>query len=165
MYWWNIRRLKAQLERGPLPEPMAFRYAAAYATLSAVAMVPGLGSNQWDIVGYIAGIGITLGGTIYCYRMNGSASGQHFLDRYFALGFVAVVRLVPVFVLIALVVLVVQEVVGDVPDETTVVEATIGMLFLGVAYWRIGTHIRSISRLSVGSQDVSLGSGAGPAMS
>src|SRR5687768_266259 len=118
---------------------MAFRYAAAYATLCAIAMVPGLGSNQWDIAGYIAGIGITLGGTVYCYRMNGSASGEHFLDRYFALGLVAVVRLLPVFILIMLVVLIVQEVMGDVPDETTVVQAIMGMLFLVVAYWRIGT--------------------------
>ena len=160
MYWWNIRRLKAQLEQGPLPEPMAFRYAAAYATLGAIAMVPGFGSNQWDVVGYIAGIGITLGGTVYCYRMNGSASGEHFLDRYFALGFVAVVRLLPVFILVMLVVLIVQEVVAEVPDETTVVEAMMGMLFLAVAYWRIGTHIRSISRSRVGPQEVSLGSGA-----
>jgi hypothetical protein len=160
VYWWNVRRLKAQLELGPLPEPMAFRYAAAYATLSAVAMVPGLGANRWDVVGYIASIGITLGGTIFCYRMNGSASGRHFLDRYFALSFVVVMRLLPVFILIVLAVLSVQEVVDDVPEETTVVEAIMGILFLAVAYLRIGTHIQSVARRRVEPQDVSLGSGA-----
>jgi hypothetical protein len=146
VYWWSIRGLKAQLTLGALPQPMAFRYAAAYATLSAVGMLPGMGANRWDILDYIAGIVITLAGTIYCYRMNGGAGGAHFLDRYFALGFVAVIRLLPALVLITLAVIITQEVLGAVPAETTGVEATIGPLFMTAAYWRIGSHIRSVSQ-------------------
>jgi hypothetical protein len=156
VYWWNIRQLKEQLKVGPLPQPMAFRYAAAYATLSAMAMVPGLGSNRWDIIGYMAGIVITLGGTIYCYRMNGGAGGEQFLDRYFALGLVAVVRLLPVFILIVVAILIVQELLGDVPEESTVVEGGTGILFLVAAYWRIGSHIRSVSSQNVASQGTAL---------
>jgi hypothetical protein len=125
---------------------MAFRYAAAYATLAAVAMIPGLGANRWDIFGYIAGIAITLGGTAYCYRKNGGADGEHFLDRYFALSFVTVVRLLPLFVLLALAVLITQVALGGVPEETTPVEAAFGTLFLMIAYGRIGSHIRSVAK-------------------
>ena len=125
---------------------MAFRYAAAYATLSAVGMFPGLGANAWDILAYTAGIAITLAGTIYCYQMNGGSRGQHFLDRYFSLGLVAVIRLLPAFILIAFGVIIAQEILGDVPADTTAVEAAIGMLFMAAVYWRIGSHIRSVSQ-------------------
>jgi hypothetical protein len=146
VYWWNIRGLKAQLMQGSLAQPAAFRYAAAYATLSAIAMAPGLSANQWDLVSYIAGVAITLGGTIYCYRMNGGAAGEHFLDRYFALGFVAVVRLLPIIFLTTLVILIGQEIVGDVREETTAAEAMTGILFLVIAYWRIGSHISTVAQ-------------------
>ena len=87
MYWLNLRGLKWQLMQGSLPQPMAFRYAAAYATFSAVAMIPGLGVNRWDVW-------------------------------------------------------------GDATEETTMAEAAVGMLFLVIAYWRIGWHIRSVASSS-----------------
>src|SRR5688572_23367203 len=135
MYWWNLRALKAQLAQGPLPQPAAFRYAAAYATLGAVGMVPVLSFNRWDALGYVGEVVITLCGTIYCYRMNRGPAGQHFLDRYFSLGLVVVIRLLPAFFLIFFAVLALQDLFGGGDSsQTTPVEVTASLLFLSVAY-------------------------------
>ena len=142
MYFWRIDRLKARLIAQPLTDREVLPYLLIFMGLTTlVAVFPPPSMNVWD---YAIGLGtvvLTFIGTVYAYRCNNGAQGQHFLQRYFALGWVIVVRLLAVtlpltFVLFAIL---------STPDGTTwhmaVLTAVVGFVF----YQRLGHHIRTVA--------------------
>ena len=153
MYWWDIQALKALLVAGPLPQPMAFRYVAAYSIVGAIAILPGMGANRWDVFLYFVTIASSLLGPLYCYRANGGARGERFLDRYFSLGWVAVLRLLPAMMALSITLGVVEGALGGADDGTTFSQALLTVLLLIVAYWRIGAHIRSVAQQTAATSE------------
>lgn len=94
MYYWRIEKLKTEMAARPLSEREALPYLVMFVALSsAAAYIPQTTYNLW--VGFGAGWSVLLAalGTIYVYRQNGVAGGQHFFQRYFAVGWVVFVRL------------------------------------------------------------------------
>lgn len=84
-------------------------------------------------------------GTIYVYRQNRGASGIHFLQRYFAIGFVVAVRSAAILTSVAIPFYVAMELLGAGGEATTWQE----FLFFAAAeiflYERFGRHIREVA--------------------
>src|SRR4029450_13758644 len=100
MYFWRIERLKAQMATRPLSEREALPYLIVFVGLSAaVVYIPQTMSNVWDGLGAAWSVALAVVATIYIYRQNGGADGQHFLQRYFAIGWVVGIRWLVILVL------------------------------------------------------------------
>ena len=83
MYFWRIEQLKTEMAARPLSEREALPYLVVFVALSsAVAYIPQTTQNLWDGVGTVWSVLLAVVGTIYIYRQNGGAGGQHFLQRY-----------------------------------------------------------------------------------
>lgn len=143
MYFWRIENLKAEMATRPLSEREALPYLIAFVALSsAVIYLPLPMTTLWDQLAAAWSVLLAVAGTIYIYHQNGGASGHHFLQRYFAIGWVVSVRwffliIPPGIVFYALL-------KGD-TEDTTWDE----FLFFAVAeallYWRIGHHVGDLA--------------------
>ncbi|MBI2929570.1 MAG: hypothetical protein HYY24_28230 [Verrucomicrobia bacterium] len=147
MYFWRIEKLKTEMATRPLSEREALPYLVVFLALStAVGYIPETVFNIWDGFGAAWSVLLAVIGTIYIYHQNGGAKGQHFLQRYFAIGWVVAIRWLVIIVLAAFAFVGVLEFVGVLNDSTSWYE----FLFLAVAetviYWRIGYHIRDLAR-------------------
>lgn len=93
MYFWNINGLKEELAARPFSEREMLPYLIVFVVLStASSYITTEISTVWDGLGAMWSIALAVVGTIHIYRQNGGASGQRFLQRYFALGWVIGLR-------------------------------------------------------------------------
>jgi hypothetical protein len=146
MYFWRIEQLKTQMAARPLTDRETLPYLVIYSALmSAAWLIPVPSLNLWDIVTAIWGIALAVFGTIYIYRQNGGDRGNHFLQRYFALGWVVAIRWVAGFIPCALAFHGVIAFTGVYSESTTWYD----FLFQGsaeaVLYWRIAHHVRDLA--------------------
>jgi hypothetical protein len=105
MYFWSIKKLKAQLIERPLIEKEVLPYLIAtllILTLAQYASQPG-NFNHWDYLELLLIILINITGTYLLYKKNEGDFGTQFLHRYFVLGWVIMIRVfvfaLPVIVL------------------------------------------------------------------
>jgi len=150
MYFWNIERLKAELVVGPLSERQIFPYFIIFIGLSTAACsFSGGVSNAWDWVEAVSSLTITVFGTLYIYRRNGGEHGRHFLQRYFAIGWVVSIRWI-VFFAVALIPFAIALVACGIntAEGTQWYEVAFLGLALVVLYWRIGYHVRDVAKRS-----------------
>jgi hypothetical protein len=102
MYFWRLEKLKTEMAARPLSEREALPYLVVFVALSsAVAYIPQTSHNLWDGFGAVWSVLLAAVGTVYIYRQNGGAAGQHFLQRYFAVGWVVFIRWLAVLILVA----------------------------------------------------------------
>src|SRR5262245_4674371 len=93
MYFWRIEKLKKQMAARPLSEREVLPYLVVFVALSvAVVYIPQAPLNVWDGLGAVWSVLLAVVGSIYIYRQNGGPGGQHFLQRYFAVGWVVTLR-------------------------------------------------------------------------
>ncbi len=85
-------------------------------------------------------------GTIYIYRQNGGAEGQHFLQRYFAVGWVITIRLLVVFFLVAVAFYGTLDAIGAETESSHWYDFLFVAVLEAVYYWRIGHHVRDLAR-------------------
>jgi hypothetical protein len=139
MHFWRIEELKNKLKEKPLTEREALPYFLIYSALTTlVSILPTEETNFWDYVDVVSALIVTLAGTVYTFRCNGGTEGSHFLQRYFAIGWVVVLRwgvvVFPLFILVL-----------GVTEETTWHDA----VYFGVAaivyYQRLGHHMRDVA--------------------
>lgn len=147
MYFWRIEKLKAEMATRPLSDSEVLPYFALFLALStAASYIPRVTLNLWDGLGAAWSVTLAVVGSIYVYRLNGGASGQHLLQRYIALGWVVTIRLLVVFVAAAVIFY------GELAAAGTDAVGTqwYDFLFLGVIeagfYWRIGHHVRDLAQ-------------------
>lgn len=144
---------------GPLTERETLPYAIVYVTLSvAVTYDPSTVNNLWDGVGFAWSIAITIMGMIYVYNKNLGALGQHFLQRYFAIGWVIGIRWVVFIVAVAVVFYGVLEVSGIHDTESEEDTTWYDFVFIAIAeaglWWRIGHHIEDlVNRTEIAAQE------------
>lgn len=146
MYFWRIENLKAEMATRPLSEREALPYLVVFVGLFAVVgYIPQTVSNVWDGLG--AGWSVTLAivGTIYIYHQNGGPDGQHFLQRYFAIGWVVTIRWLVILVLAAVAFFIALTMLGIEAAETTWYEFLFLAVVEAVVYWRIGYHVRDLA--------------------
>lgn len=149
MYFWRIEKLKAAMAARPLSEREVLPYLIASIALStAVSHLPQTSQNVWDTLGAVWSVLLVVVGSLYIYRQNGGANGQHFLQRYFAIGWVVTLRWL-VFLAVGVAFYGALSAMEAETEET----AWHHFLFLAVAetvvYWRIGHHVRDLAQKAV----------------
>jgi hypothetical protein len=147
MYFWQIEKLKSLLVSRPLSEREVLHYAMwSSALVYLISSYPRTMNGIWDMAGAILGLVITVLGTIFIYRQNGGASGQHFLQRYVAIGWVVSIRWF-VFVLVAAVLFgALLSMAGvSVTGQTTWQEFIFSAVMEVILFRNIGLHVRSVA--------------------
>ncbi len=120
MYFWRIEKLKTQMVARPLTDREALPYLVGHVAISAVVCCFPLAiSNVWDGLGGVWTVFLAVVGTIYIYRQNDGADGQHFLQRYLAIGWVVALRWLVIIAVCAFPLFIAVEVVGATTDITT----------------------------------------------
>lgn len=147
MYFWCIEKLKTEMAARPLSEREALPYLVVFVALStAVAYIPLTTYNIWDGLGAVCSVLLATVGTIYIYRQNGGAEGQHFLQRYFAVGWVVTIRWLAVLILVAVAFYGTLATVGAVTEGTHWYDFLFIAVIEAVMYWRIGHHVRDLAQ-------------------
>lgn len=147
MYFWGIERLKDQLVSRPLSEREVLPYVVACGALtSIVANVPAEINGIWDIMGGCRSVALAVFGTIFIYRQNGGASGQHFLQRYLAIGWVTAIRWLVFFLFTGFAFYTVVSLMAASEHRQT---AWYDFVFISIMevilYRNIGIHIRDVA--------------------
>lgn len=146
MYFWRIEKLKAQMAARPLSEREALPYLVVFVGLSAaVGYIPPTMSNVWDGLGAAWSVALAVVATIYIYCQNGGADGQHFLQRYFAIGWVVGIRWLVVIVLTTIAFIATLTALGLKTEHTTWYNFMFFAIAEAVVYWRIGHHVRDLA--------------------
>jgi hypothetical protein len=148
MYFWRIGGLKRELAAGSISEAGALPYLLWTGALTAFAGSVPLGdSNQWDVVAGAASAALFVGGTVYAFRRNGGSSGATFLVRYLSISWVVALRVLVLFALPSIVAMLAIEAMlwGEVPEETTALEAAASIAVELVLYARIAHHVGEVA--------------------
>jgi len=147
MYFWRIEELKAEMAARPLSEREVLPYLVVFVSLyAAVGYIPQAFTNIWDGLEAFCSIALAVLGTIYVYGQNGGASGQHFLQRYLAIGWVVTLRWLVVFILAAVAFFTLMTVLGRETEETTWYDFLFLAVVQAVVYWRIGYHVGDLAQ-------------------
>jgi len=158
MYFWRIENLKNEMATRPLSDREVLPYFVAFVVLSAfVINFPQilfntsdglLAFNTWDGLLAVLSIFLTFAGTIYIYLRNGGNQGRHFLQRYFSIGWVVMLRLSAAVAVCAVVFFALLEFVFS--ETITDATAWYDFVILAVAevcyYWRIAHHVHDVSQ-------------------
>ena len=151
MYFWRLEKLKAQLAGQPLSERQALPYLIVFvAMFTAVSYIPATVTNVWDRLGALWSVAMAVLGTIYIYRQNGGAEGQHFLQRYLAIGWVVGIRWLVIIALAMVEFIALLTALGADIGDTTWYEFLFVALAEAVVYWRIGYHVRDLAERTKG---------------
>ena len=146
MYFWNIDELKNEMAARPFSEREMLPYLIVFVVLStASSYVTTAVSTVWDGLGAMWSIALAVVGTIYIYRQNGGASGRHFLQRYFAVGWVIGLRCLVFVGGAAIIFFVTLDWMGGVSENASWPEFLFGVVAETAMYWRIGHHIRDVA--------------------
>jgi hypothetical protein len=142
MYFWRIGELKIKLLSASLTERETLPYFIVFLALTAVVpLFPSETMNLWDYLGVGWTALLVVIGTIYLYRRNGGDAGIHFVQRYFAIGWVATVRwtalVAPLFI--------VSNPLFSSPEKTTWYDFSYFAIAELVLYERIGHHIADVA--------------------
>ncbi|MEW6306286.1 MAG: hypothetical protein AB1705_22695 [Verrucomicrobiota bacterium] len=147
MYFWRIERLKAEMAARPLSEREVLPYLVVFVGLAtAVGYIPQAITNVWDGVGAVWSVALAVFGTIYIYRQNGGEDGQHFLQRYLAIGWVVTIRWLVILILVAIAFFALMTVLESEAEQTTWYEFLFLAVVEVVVYWRIGYHVRDLAQ-------------------
>jgi hypothetical protein len=93
MYIRRIEELKTKMASRPLSEREVLPYLVVSMVLCAGASyITQRELTFWDYLEAAWSIALAAAGTIYIYRKNAGSNGCHFLQRYFAIGWVVSVR-------------------------------------------------------------------------
>lgn len=146
MYFWRIDKLKAEMAVRPLSEREALPYLVVQIALfAATGYIPSTITNLWDGLGAVWSVALAIVGTIYIYRQNGGAAGRHFLQRYFAIGWVVFIRWLVILIFIRVGFLSLKALLGSDAEETTWDEFLFIAVVEAVIYLRIGHHVRDLA--------------------
>ena len=146
MYFWRIEKLKTQMAARPLSQREELPYLVVFVALSAAAgYIPQATRNVWDDLGAVWSVLLAVVGSIYIYRQNGGPSGQHFLQRYFAVGWVVALRWLVVFIGACVAFYGTLAAVGADIDNTHWYDFLFLAVVETVIYWRTGHHVRDLA--------------------
>lgn len=159
MYFWKVERLKSELRSARLSELESLKYVLATSVslslLIELATWESIEKSATYTVGVAASLVISLFGTYAAYAANGGASGVDFLGRFLALGWVVGIRVMTAMfgVMVAMFgVIIAVATARGVADPASLDadgplfpgEEVLYVLFVGVIYWRVAAHMRSL---------------------
>lgn len=142
MYFWNINKLKSDFNEGAVTEKSILKYLIAYTILVGLVMIPYGETNQFDMFSAALRIPLSVFGLLYVYACNGGDSGDNFIAKYFAIGWVITIRFIAVIIPLAVI-------VGasgtEIPEGTTLWDVLIEATVTVFLFWRIAVHIKHTS--------------------
>ena len=100
MYFWNIKKLKISLSKGPLSQKNTFRYLTYFLFLFTLTAYITYGTSDINIPAYlkkeVLAIILLISNLceiFYCYKFNGGKDGEDFLGRYLSIKLLTMIRL------------------------------------------------------------------------
>jgi hypothetical protein len=146
MYFWNINKLKSDFNEGAVTEKSILKYLIAYTILAGLVMIPYGETNQFDMFSAALMIPLSVFGLLYAYACNGGDSGNNFIAKYFAIGWVITIRFMPVIFSLAVIVGIIVDASGaEIPEGTTLWDVLIEATVTVFLFWRIAVHIKHTS--------------------
>jgi hypothetical protein len=146
MYFWRIEKLKKQMTTRPLSAREVLPYLIVFVALStAVGYIPQATRTVWDGLGAVWSVLLAIVGSIYIYRQNGGPDGEHFLQRYLAVGWVVTIRWLVVLIGVGVAFYATLAAVGAGTDNTHWYDFLFFAIIEAVLYWRIGHHVRDLA--------------------
>ncbi len=143
MYFWNIDKLKSDFKQGSVTEKSILKYLIAYTIFLGVAMLPYGETNQFDLFSTVLMIPLSVFGILYAYACNGGDSGDNFIAKYFAIGWVVTIRFIVLLIPLAFIIGIVVATTGvEIPEETTLLDVFIESTITVFLFWRIAVHIK-----------------------
>ncbi len=158
MNLWNIRGLKNSLIEGPLPENQTIKYFLTIIFLWLSVRQHPLEEIQdsWLPIIDIASIPIILIGTYYCFKNNGGSYGTFFLQRFFPIAFVVAARVAVMFFFpVFIAILIIENLIEQIPLTTTWYDFILSLSFRIVLFWRISIHISQVAESTKDSSTAS----------
>ncbi|MCX6908269.1 MAG: hypothetical protein NTY01_09525 [Verrucomicrobia bacterium] len=157
MYFWRIEELKTKMTVSPLSDREALPYLVWAVTLSTMGCyLSGEKFSVGQAIEATYSVLLTIFGTTYIYKQNGGASGEYFLQRYLAIGWVVTIRwsvVVGSFVGLSVVLFISASILAGHRLDCLVVSRncywlTLGFFFQLVLYLRIAHHVRDVATRS-----------------
>lgn len=149
MYWWNIKKLRAELIARTLTEQTRFWYLFCGAMATSVLLEFRFVSEDITLRGKVVSVVMmssTALGTVLAYRSNGGAAGHSFLERYMSIGWVCLMRVLVLFVPVILTVYVLAALLGiPIEEKGSYLDTAITLLLVVVYYAGLCRHIRFVA--------------------
>jgi hypothetical protein len=150
MYFWDIKKLKADLIEKPLTEKQTLPYLIALLFLAGLsAYVPQPDVYSWlDGLGVAITLGTTFFGIFWLFRKNHGDAGSHFVQRYLAIGWVALIRFfvfsIPFFIALGIITYALDLNTENI--NTTKWYDTLILIVLTIGYiWYFGKHLAEVA--------------------
>lgn len=153
MYFWRIEKLKTRMAARPLSDRETLPYLVVFTCCyAAMIYIPRTTFNLWDGLGATWSTLLAVFGTIYIYKQNGGANGQHLLQRCLALGWVVAIRwlvaLVVIFIPLSGSLFILQV---PIEDDTQWYHCLFFAIAEAFLYWRIGHHVGDLASRTNGA--------------
>jgi len=146
MYFWRIEKLKSEMAARPLSDRQVLPYLVVYVGLTtAVSFLPATMTNVWDGLGAVWSVLLAVFGSLYIYRCNGGVDGQHFLQRYFAIGWVVAIRWLVILMIAIVALFAVLAALSVEAGESTWYEFVFIAVAEAIVCWRIGYHVGDLA--------------------
>ena len=153
MYWWNIKELKKTLATTGLSQKSCFLYALIMSVLYAVMWDISIYLNFSETVSiwtYIESLGtlvITVVGFYAFYKANGGNEGKALLERNMSIGFVVLIRTLPLLLalMIALAVYYWNIEEEEVSASDTAVDTATILFYEAFIFYRMVVHVRDVA--------------------
>ena len=163
MYFWNIKKLKAQIIERPLTEREVLPYIIAHALMYLLLMelisyvysfhevgAVTIPFGVWDYLSIVFAIVFTILGSIWLFKKNKVRSENYFLQRYTALGWVVMLRTTVIVLLVMLVLFVLtQIIISDYFNQlfdSGISTFFFGLFFYRYFYWYFGKHVAEVAQ-------------------
>jgi hypothetical protein len=141
-----MKDLKRRLGNSPLSDREVLPYLVAYtATTAAVTLLPAENFNSWDVSAGVAGVGLAICGSIWVYQQNGGGTGFHLLQRFLAIGWVLLLRLLVLLAPAMIIFYMVASATFKQRPGTDWYDAMIIILIQLAFYHRLGSHVRDVA--------------------
>jgi hypothetical protein len=144
--FWRIKDLKQRLARSPLKEGESLPYLLANVGGTTLALfVPSTHNDSWSLASAALTVFLSVGGVTWVFRANGGSAGCHFLQRYFAVGWVVFVRVIALVFPIAVVLFALSAQAADTQLSRGLEVAVVAAAQL-LFYGRVAKHIGDVAR-------------------
>jgi hypothetical protein len=152
MYFWNVKRLKTELQSSRLSEREGFKYVLASCIVLTILVEFALRFpepvSSLESIASLGSFAVMCFGTYAAYAANGGATGVDFVARYLALGWVLSIRVfvlsTAVFILVGIVAAVADPVAAESDTFLDSASAVYTVTMMSVLYWRLVVHLRDL---------------------
>ena len=145
MYFWNIDELKQTLVTTGLDTQTSFYYVLIYVVLATLGFevnmyMPQESYSIWDYLNTTANIMLAVVGLSLFYIASGGKTGKQLLERFFSIGLVVLIRLLPLLFILSLALGVFLD-----PLNTTPVESLVLIGWSIYYYYLIIKHVGDVA--------------------